>query len=186
MDYFYCSSNTLEVVARRPPLLMTRACEGCSRGRKRYPTVTTLALQVSNTWCEFECCYHTIGWSYEHKHEHEQESAKASSSASVIKDWTHNHKAPPHAPTRHHYALVHHYGRVHARQGVQVGAESSVKWIRARGYLQASAAHAFASALLGRTCVRRTNVRYYAHVQHHFKSRGHLGWSASPGATYGG
>jgi hypothetical protein len=41
MDYFYCSSNTLEVVARRPPLLMTRACEGCSRGRKRYPTVTT-------------------------------------------------------------------------------------------------------------------------------------------------
>ena len=126
------------------------------------------------------------GWSYEHKHEHEQESAKASSSASVIKDWTHNHKAPPHAPTRHHYALVHHYGRVHARQGVQVGAESSVKWIRARGYLQASAAHAFASALLGRTCVRRTNVRCNAHVQHHFKSRGHLGWSASPGATYGG
>ena len=95
---------------------------------------------------------------HKHKHEHEQESARASSSASLITHWTHNHKAPPHAPTRHHYALVHHYRSAHARQGVQVGAESSVEWVLA-------SARVFASALLGLACVRRTNVPYYAHVQ---------------------
>ncbi len=104
----------------------------------------------------------------------------------VVMYWTHHHKAPPHAPTRHPTPRTHapplctgpplreraRTTRGPGRCGKQRGVDPSARIVA--GNCRAL----FAGALLGLACVRRTNVRYFAHVQHCSKPRGQLAWSA--------